>query len=47
MDLTIPFEEIPLQELAQMLYRFFYVLKKKNGEYYPNQSVMQIYKGFN
>lgn len=47
LDVSVAFEDIPLRELAGHLCKFFFVLKKKNGEHYPSQSVMSIYKGFN
>ena len=47
LDISIPLESLPLKELAEMLVKFFFVLKKKNGKRYPSQSVMGIYKGFN
>jgi len=46
-DTSVPLEEIPSREFADLLCKFFYVLLKKNGKHYPNQFVMQIYKGFN
>ena len=47
LDISIALEDIPLRELADLLCKFFYVLLKKNGQHYPSQSVMSIYKGFN
>lgn len=47
LDTSVPLEEIPLKELSELLCKFFFCLKKKNGLHYPSQSVMQIYKGFN
>lgn len=47
LDVAVALEDIPLRELADHLCKFFFVLKKKNGEHYPSQSVMSIYKGFN
>jgi hypothetical protein len=39
-DTSVPLEEIPLKELSELLCKFFFCLKKKNGLHYPSQSVM-------
>lgn len=47
LDVALALDDILLQELANHLYKFFFVLKKKNGHDYPSHSVMSIYKGIN
>ena len=47
MDPSVRLEDIPLQELGQLLARFFFVACKMNKELYPAASLMNLYKSYN